>query len=183
MQCRHFIALHFAPEHTFHSLFQYPQFSECCNNGKVLLPPTVVPPSLLKHLILSPDTISRTFCANIRAYYNSFAMACIKANWVSRGPGSISFNPTVTVHGRMSHHLEAMVAPDNLMPCFLSIYIHDTDYIRQGNERGVQMPNLSAQLLQNLTQLLFLKSTLTSKTSSLFEIEQHQLMHPTLIAW
>lgn len=140
-------------------------------------------PSLLKHVLLLPDRIRRTSRANIKAHSNSLAMACVKADWVFRGSESSSFSPTMTIHGGAYHYLGAKVAPSNLSSCFLSVYIHDTDYIQQGYKQAAKTPNLSPQLLQNLTQMLIVKSKLSSKILWLFKIGQYQLMHPTIIVW
>lgn len=55
-------------------------------------------------------------------------MAFVKTDWVSKGPGGSSFSPTMTAYGRIHHCLGAMVVPDNLTSCVLSVYINGTDY-------------------------------------------------------
>lgn len=155
--------------------------SECCNKGQILYPLTQDHPSLLEHGFLS-DTISRTICTSIRAYKNLLLMACIKTDWVSRGPGSSPFNRTVTFYGRTHHYLGAMLAPDNPSLYFLFNRTHDIDYIQQGNEREARMPILSVQPLHKFLCKCCLKSKLMSRTSWLLKVGQHQLIHPTLIA-
>lgn len=65
----------------------------------------------------------------------------------------------MTVHGHIYQYLGAMVAPDNLRSFSLSVYVNDADYIQQGNEREAQMPDIIAQLLQILMQILFKVNT------------------------
>lgn len=71
-----------------------------------------------------------SFRQNMPAYHNSPAIGYVKAGWVSRGPGSFSFNPAMTVHFRIYLYLGAMVLPADLRP-FLSVYIHHTDFVTQ----------------------------------------------------
>lgn len=66
-------------------------------------------------------------------------MGCVKADWVSQGPGEFSFNPTMTVHGRIYHYLSAMIPSLNLRPFFLSVYIHDTEYVSQAESCAAQI--------------------------------------------
>lgn len=90
----------------------------------------------------------------MRAYHNSLAMGCIKADWVSRGPETSSFDPTMTIHGRICSFLGALVQPLSLCSSFLPVFIHDTNYNKQGNGRAAQMPNRDTSLIQKLTAMM-----------------------------
>ncbi len=54
-------------------------------------------------------------------------MASVRAEFVARGPGVSKYNPTVTVHGRMYHEMEALLPPTGMKPRFAAVYIHDTE--------------------------------------------------------
>lgn len=60
----------------------------------------------------------------------------------------------MTVHCRIYQFIGALIPPSHLHPCFLSGYIHDTDYAAQVNIRSAQMPNLQLGLLEQLTAML-----------------------------
>ena len=65
------------------------------------------PPKLLRELLASNTATARHFRKNIRMYNSALAMASVRAQFVSRGPGTSKYNPTVTVHGRMYHEIGA----------------------------------------------------------------------------
>ncbi len=54
-------------------------------------------------------------------------MASVRADFVTRGPGQSKSNPTITVHGRMSHEIGALCPAFGGTPRFASLYIHDTE--------------------------------------------------------
>lgn len=81
---------------------------------KVSFSPPDEPLPLLRHHFTSFDNTSTSFCGNICPYSSFLPMACVKANWVFPGPGSFSFNLTVTVFGRIYHYHGPTVSPANL---------------------------------------------------------------------
>lgn len=95
--------------------------------SKFVIPLSPEPPALFRHLFTSTDTVSIEFRFNTREYNNCLAMGNGKVNLVSRDPGHTPFNPKMTVHGRISHYLGALVPPSILRAYFLFVNIHDTD--------------------------------------------------------
>lgn len=75
-------------------------------------------------------------------------MGSVEAVWGSRGPSASTFNPTMTVQGPIYHYLEAMVSLSNLRPSFLSVYVHNTDFVTQSDLRAAHVPNLHSASLQ-----------------------------------
>lgn len=81
-------------------------------------------------------------------------MRCIKAGWISRCLGNYSFSPTVTLQDRKYHHHDVSTLPSSLLPFFLFVYIHGTDYVNQSDALTTQMTNLNFGLLTQLKALL-----------------------------
>ncbi len=55
-------------------------------------------------------------------------MASVRGHFVAKGAGESSYNPTVTVHGRMYRGIGALNPPAGLKPRFASVYIHDSEH-------------------------------------------------------
>lgn len=110
-------------------------------------------PLFLRRLNTAPESITKGNRANIRAYNNSLAVSCVKADRVSQSPSNFSFNLTTTADGWKYHCLGSVIPPFNLPPCFLSVYIHDTDSLTQGDAHRARMPNLNSALLTQITTM------------------------------
>ena len=83
-----------------------------------IIPTFPEPPALLRQLLTSKSAEARHFRKNIR-YYNSamaMAMASVRAEFVSRGPGFSKYNPTITVHGRTYHEIGALQPANGIIP-------------------------------------------------------------------
>ena len=115
----------------------YAKFSNCCSMGQItdgrntngqVLPTSRESPPLLRELLNSNSAECRHFRKHIRHYNSALAMASVRENFVTRGPGSSKFNPTVTVHGRMYHEMGALIPPIGKKPRFAAVYIHDTEH-------------------------------------------------------
>lgn len=119
--CLKCTAFHFAAERTTHLSIRVPQFSECCRRY------CRSPISSKAALAFPSHSYSSRFCqqksqTNIRVYNNALAMGCVKAHWVCRVPGSSSFNPAMTVHGRIYHFHGPIVFA--LITIFFSTSVH-----------------------------------------------------------
>ena len=90
-----------------------------------ILPVFEQPPVLLREILTSNSRQGRHLRKNIRQYNSAFAMASVRADFVSRGP---KYNPTVSVHGRMYHEIAALEAGNGMIPRYASAYIHDTEH-------------------------------------------------------
>lgn len=102
-------------------------------------------PTTSTYLSTNLDTTSKTFRRNIRAFNNFLVVDCVKVDLVFHGPGTSTFNPTMTVHGQIYYYLEAMVSPPSRRASFLFVYIHHTDFVRQGDLRAAYMPSYTLQ--------------------------------------
>ncbi len=66
-------------------------------------------------------------------YNNALRMGSVHANLEQRGEGNSSFNPTVTVQGRIHHYIGGLQPSPGRSPAFLAMYIFDTDLDLQSN--------------------------------------------------
>ena len=76
----------------------------CSSCGKVVsktIPTFAEPPALLDEILTSSSAERRHFRKNNRQCNSALAMASVRAEFVSRGPGISKYNPITTVHGRM----------------------------------------------------------------------------------
>lgn len=129
-------------------------FSTCCGKGKVSFVALSDSPALLQGLLTEGGSRARQFRRNLRAYNNVLSMASVVAKWVSRGPGPSTFNPTITMQGRMYHYIGALLPSQGRSPAFASVYIHDTDYATQSRTRLNAAPQLDEALLAELAEML-----------------------------
>lgn len=81
-------------------------------------------------------------------------MRYVKAEWTSRRPGASTFNPAMTFHGRICQCLGAMVPPSTSFPFFLSVDMHDTDYLVQRKIQIAAVQKLILNILQQLRAML-----------------------------
>lgn len=151
ISCTAFIV---AAERTLNTSLWAPLFFECSQKGLVSELPSQDPPPLLRLDFTGPDRINKYFFQNIRAFNRSLAMSCVRANWVSRGPDSSSFNPTIAVHGCIYHFFEATVPPFSLRPSFVPVNNQDTDCVTQDDLGVAHMPNLYAGLFAQLALMI-----------------------------
>ncbi len=73
-------ALHFLEERAALSLCANPQFTLCCAQGKVTLPPLAPPPEPLRRLLIGKETDAKDFHQHIYSYNNALAFTSMGAN-------------------------------------------------------------------------------------------------------
>ena len=154
IECSHCKAVHFLQERIVSSSAARPIFSPCCGKGKLSLPLLPDPPALLRSLLTDDTPRSRLFRKNIRAYNSELSMASVVAKWVNRGPGPSNFNPTMTMQGGMYHYMGPMMPAKGRAPSYVSVYIHDTDYVTQTRTRLGSSRRLEEALMTQLTHML-----------------------------
>ncbi|CDF38382.1 ATP dependant DNA Helicase PIF1 [Chondrus crispus] len=81
-------------------------------------------------------------------------MASVVAKWVSRGPGTSNFNPTMTMQREMYHYMGPMMPSEGRAPFYASVYIHDSDYATQTRTRLGNSRRLEEALMTQRTQML-----------------------------
>lgn len=77
-------------------------------------------------------------------------MGLVTAYCVIRGPGASTLNPAVTLHGRIKHSNDALMPSASTRAPFIIAYILDTDFMSQTSRRMSAMPQIRADLLQQL---------------------------------
>jgi len=96
-------ALHFLEERVASSSRANPQFTPCCTQGKVMLPPLAPPPELLRWLLTSNEANVKDFCQRIRSYNNALAFTSMGANLDTSvaQPGNYTYRLRSELYHRM----------------------------------------------------------------------------------
>lgn len=148
--CKHCNALFWYNERIKNGSRTHPEYHNCCNNGKVVLPTPKDYPHYLKEVFND-----RHFMENIRAYNQMFAMTSLGADIdesINRGRGPYVFK----VSGKIYHWIGSMCPTDNKRPKFLQLYIYDT--ANEVDNRLEKFNNSSHRLrrdvVENLIQVL-----------------------------
>ncbi len=116
-------ALHFLEECAASSSRANPQFTLCCAQGKVTLPPLAPPPKPLERLLTSNDTDAKDFRQRIRSYNNALAFTSVGANLDTSvaQPG----NYTYRLRGEFYHRMRNLFPQPGEAPKFAQLYISD----------------------------------------------------------
>lgn len=80
-------------------------------------------------------------------------MGSVSADWVIRGPGTLSLNHSKTLRGQLYHYLGSLVPSKGLTPSFMSIYFHETYFAEYIKQRMSATSGLDKNLLQELTYM------------------------------
>jgi len=129
-----------------------PQFSLCCEDGKVLLPNLPATPQKLEVLLTSKESSVIKFQDQILMYNSVLAFTLLGAKVdesVSGGPGPYSF----CIQGELYHKIGSLCPAEGQRPQFAQLYIHDTKHERQ-NCHAV-MPSLDPTTLDRLLTMMY----------------------------
>ncbi|CAF1918954.1 unnamed protein product [Brassica napus] len=106
------------------------QFSICCQQGRVRLPPVREAPSPLKELLQS-----NKFRPNIRVANSLLAFTSMGAN-VDHSVTGTSGPFTYRVNGHVIHRIGSLLPDDGALPEYLQLYIFDTDNELENRKRA-----------------------------------------------
>jgi len=129
-----------------------PQFSLCCENGKVLLPNLPATLQELEVLLTNKKSNVVKFRDQIRMYNSVLAFTSLGAKVdesVTRGPRPYSFR----IQGELYHKIESLCPAKGQWPQFAQLYIHDTKHERQN--RHAVMPSLDPTMLDRLLTMMY----------------------------
>ncbi len=130
----------------------HPQFSLCCENGKVLLPNLPATPQELEVLLTNKESSAVKFRDQIRMYNSVLAFTLFGAKvdeLVTRGPGPYSFR----IQSELYHKIESLCPTEGQWPQFAQLYIHDMKHERQN--RHADMPSLDPTTLDRLLTMMY----------------------------
>jgi hypothetical protein len=139
-------------ERSTNSTNNNPQFSLCCENGKVLLlnlPATLLE---LEVLLTSKESSAVKFRDQIRMYNSVLAFTSFGAKVdesVTGGPGSYSFR----IQGELYHKIGSLHLAEGQRPQFAQLYIHDMEHEHQN--RHAVMPSLDPTTLDRLLTMMY----------------------------
>ncbi|CAG8706555.1 13815_t:CDS:2, partial [Acaulospora morrowiae] len=129
-----------------------PIFTNCCVQGKVLLPALLDPPPILHTLLTGIDIKACDFRQKIRSYNSALAFTSMgaKINDHVMGTGGVYI---FQIHGEMYHNIGSLLpAQATVSPHFAQLYIYDTEH--EVLNRMTMIPSLNAIVLANLQQML-----------------------------
>jgi hypothetical protein len=129
-----------------------PQFSLCCENGKVLLPSLPATSQELEVLLTSKESNAVKFRNQIRMYNSVLAFTSLNAKVdesVTRGVGPYSFH----IQGELYHKIGSLCPAEGQRPQFAQLYIHDTKHEHQN--RHAIMPLLDPTTLDQLLTMMY----------------------------
>jgi hypothetical protein len=130
----------------------YPQFSLCCENGKVLLLNLPATSQELEVLLTSKDSSPVKFRDQIRMYNSVLTFTSLGAKVdesIIGGPGLYSFR----IQGELYHKIGSLCPAKGQRPQFAQLYIHDTKCEHQN--RHTVMPSLDPTTLDRLLTMMY----------------------------
>ncbi|SCZ98328.1 BZ3500_MvSof-1268-A1-R1_Chr7-1g09098 [Microbotryum saponariae] len=99
-------------------------FSTCCSQGKVRLPPPPQPNLEYRQLLEGSDTEAKAFRVNARSYNNALSFTSLAAHWDQTPVGTLG-PPVFRVFGRLYHRLGALIPAVNQRPAFAQTWLID----------------------------------------------------------
>jgi hypothetical protein len=129
-----------------------PQFSLCCENGKVLLPNLPTTPQELEVLLTNKASSAVKFQDQIRMYNSVLAFISPGAKVdesVTGAPGPYSFR----IQGELYHKIGSLHPAEGQWPHFAQLYFHDTKHEHQN--RHAIMPSLDPTTLDRLLTMMY----------------------------
>jgi len=129
-----------------------PQFSLCCENGKVLLLNLPATSHELEVLLTSKESSAVKFRDQIRMYNLVLAFTSLSAKvdeLVIGGPESYCFR----IQGELYHKIGSLCPAEGQWPQFAQLYIHDTKHEHQN--RHAVMPSLDPTTLDRLLTMMY----------------------------
>jgi len=116
-------ALHFLEERAASSSCTNPQFTLCCTQGKVRLPPLAPPPEPFRRLFTGNEADAKDFRQRIRFYNNALPFTLMGANLDTSvaQPG----NYTYCLRGELYHRMGSLLPQPGEAPKFAQLYISD----------------------------------------------------------
>nr|GEW24824.1 helitron helicase-like domain-containing protein [Tanacetum cinerariifolium] len=127
-----------------------PEYHLCCGERRIYMQPTSQPPDLIKELLTN-----KHFMENIQAYNQMFVMASFGAkidDSVNRGRGPYVFKVSSYIY----HWIGSLCPEEGRQPCFLQLYIYDTEYEVSNNMQhfeGTDGGTLDPEIVQRLTYI------------------------------
>jgi len=129
-----------------------PQFSLCCENGKVLLLNLPATSHELEVLLTSKESSAVKFRDQIRMYNLVLAFTSLSAKvdeLVIGGPEPYCFR----IQGELYHKIGSLCPAEGQWPQFAQLYIHDTKHEHQN--RHAVMPSLDPTTLDRLLTMMY----------------------------
>jgi hypothetical protein len=116
-------ALHFLEERAASSSCANLQFTLCCTQGKVTLPPLAPPPKPLERLLIGKETDAKDFHQHIRFYNSVLSFMSVGAN-LDTSVAQLG-NYTYRLCGELYHGMGSLLLQLDEARKFAQLYIND----------------------------------------------------------
>jgi hypothetical protein len=116
-------ALHFLEERAASNSCANPQFTLCCAQGKVTLPPLAPPPEPLRRLLTGKETDAKDFRQHIHSYNSALAFTSVGAN-LDTSVAQLG-NYTYRFRGELYHRMGSLLRQLGEARKFAQLYISD----------------------------------------------------------
>jgi hypothetical protein len=116
-------ALHFLEERAASSSCTNPQFTLCCAQGKVTLPPLAPPPKPLERLFTSNEADAKDFRQRIHSYNNALTFMSMGANLDTSVAQPDNY--TYGLRSELYHRMGSLLPQPGEAPKFAQLYISD----------------------------------------------------------
>jgi hypothetical protein len=147
--CRKCGALHWIGERTTSSTDEAPEFTGCCKNGDVVLPPIQDPPPQLQELYQSTDHIPTQFRDKIRHYNGALAFTSVMCNTNAHVQGGyLPFQ----IQGELYHLQGPLENAPGRAPRYSQLWILDPEIAN--NVRCDHDRDINRSTLNELTDVL-----------------------------
>ena len=146
--------------------------SNCCQNGKVSLPPLPQYSRQLETLFTSNHPQSRKFMENIRQYNSSVSFASF-GGMVASPPGRGPY--TFRLHGQLYHRAGCLHPPDGAQPVYSQLYILEADQAIQNRLAQPTNENCREDIMTLLTTTLNNMNPYAAAYRHMQEVERQQL--------
>uniref|UniRef100_A0A7N0UU60 ATP-dependent DNA helicase n=1 Tax=Kalanchoe fedtschenkoi TaxID=63787 RepID=A0A7N0UU60_KALFE len=153
VRCRQCEALHWIEERVraIGSTLANPQFSVCCDRGKVAnIPSLAQPPEPLRSLLQDQTPVARAFRTNIRAYNSALSFTSLGAKLDERFTHGGVY--TFRIQGALYHRMGSLLPEAGHERKFAQLYIAENSTALAG--RLNIFPTLDRQVLGDLQSML-----------------------------
>jgi hypothetical protein len=166
MVCPFCGAHHWMAEKVINSPTNRPEFTGCCQRGRVRLPLLPPPPPFLCGLLESNDVKAKEFRSNIRQYNMALAFTSlgVTEDTVVNRCGGWVFH----IQGKLCHLVSSLRPDESIPPSYVQLYIYNTQMALA--QRMKWNDNLSSNMMNCLQTMLLQHHHYSSEFKHTYEI-------------
>ena len=159
-------AHHWMAEKVVNSPMHRPEFTTCCQRGRVCLPFLPPPPPLLHTFLERDDTEAKEFRSNIRQYNMALAFTSlgVREDRLVNRRGAWVF----CVQGELCHLIGSLQPDEGVDPSYAQLYVYDAQLALA--QRMNRNDNLSPKTMASLQTMLLQHHCYSNKFKHAYEI-------------